>query len=86
MASESAQNYLLDFGHLVREYAEQAKANARQRARSGTEVEQAFASGVAMAYYEVTSLMKSQAENFEIPLEDVGFGGFDPEGLLDYLK
>jgi hypothetical protein len=37
---------------------------------------------IVVAYYEVASLMKSQAENFEIPLEDLGFSGFEPDDLM----
>jgi hypothetical protein len=79
MADETARNYLRDLGYLVREYAEEAKAEAAKY-KVGSEAD--FQSGRLMAYYEVASLMKSQAEAFEIPLEDLAFGGFDPDGLM----
>lgn len=71
MADEAARNYLRDLGALVREQAEDAEARS-----------DAFESGRAMAYYEVTSLMLSQAAAFGLRPEDVGLAGFEPTKLL----
>jgi hypothetical protein len=32
-----------------------------------------------MAYYEVLSLMQSQAEAFQLPLNDLALSGLDPD-------
>lgn len=80
MAAETAQHYLRDLGYLLRERAEEAKAKA-QRAE-GSEADRAFESGRLMAYYEVTSLMRNQAEVFDLPLKDLALDGFEPQGLL----
>jgi hypothetical protein len=84
MANETARNYLLDLGQLVRERAEEAAEEARAGAEKhgATEANRAFADGRVMGYYEVLSLMQNQAEAFGIPLEDLKLGGFDPVVLL----
>ena len=35
-----------------------------------------------MAYYEVLSLMQQQAEAFDLPLNDLGLSGLDPDREL----
>lgn len=69
---DSHANYLSDFGTLVAEMAIEAKRNL------GKSSDQ-FSCGKLMAYYEVVSLMKQQADAFQLPIEDVGLAGIDPE-------
>lgn len=69
------QNFLLDLGTLLRERA----VAARDRARLGPEE---FQGGVAHAYYEVMSLIESQADSFGLPLEDLGLTGFEVDKEL----
>jgi hypothetical protein len=74
--SDVHKNYLLDLGHLLREKALEAKERQQQARRSEDE---AFESGRAMAYYEVMSLLVSQAESFQLPIEDLHLEGLDPD-------
>ena len=67
--------YLLDLGQLVREAGEQAK----KEAASATAEDKIFQRGRLMAYYEVLSLMQSQAEAFQLPLNDLALSGLDPD-------
>jgi hypothetical protein len=75
--------YLRDLGYLLRERAEEATRQARsiyeKRAVADRTVEDAFAEGLAQAYYEVISLMHNQAETFGIPLKDLALEDLDPE-------
>jgi len=74
--SDVHKNYLFDLGYLLREEALEAKER-RQQAR-GTD-DEAFESGRAMAYHEVISLLVSQAESFQLPIEDLHLEGLDPD-------
>jgi hypothetical protein len=74
--SDVHKNYLFDLGNLLRDQALEAKER-RQQAR-GTDNE-AFESGRATAYYEVMSLLVSQAESFQLPIEDLHLEGLDPD-------
>jgi hypothetical protein len=74
--SDVYKNYLFDLGDLLREKALEAKER-RQQAR-GTD-DEGFESGRAMAYHEVMSLLVSQAESFQLPIEDLHLEGLDPD-------
>jgi hypothetical protein len=74
--SDVHKNYLFDLGYLLREQAVEAKER-RNKAR-GTE-DEAFESGRAMAYHEVLSLLVSQANSFQLPIEDLHVEGLDPD-------
>ncbi len=74
--SDLHKNYLFDLGYHLRERAMEAKS-ARKTAE-GTDSEE-FQSGRWMAYYEVMSLLVSQAESFEMPVEDLHLEGFDAD-------
>ena len=69
------QNFLLDLGTLLRERAVAARDRARENSSE-------FQCGVAHAYYEVMSLIESQADSFGLPLEDAGLKGFDVDKEL----
>ena len=74
--SETHKNYLHDLGAELRDRALKAKEQA-ETAR-GTSDEQ-FERGRAFAYYEVVSLMESEAKTFELPPEDLHLEGFDAD-------
>ena len=69
-------NYLLDFGTLLRECANEAR-QMRDESQAGSE-QRMFQSGRLMALYEVVSLMQHQAKVFEIPLAELRLDGIDP--------
>ena len=73
---ELHRNYLFDLGYLLREQA----LNAKQAvgAAKGT-ADEVFQSGRLLAYYEVLSLLVSQATSFELPVEDLHLCGLDPD-------
>ena len=77
--SDIHANYLGDLGFLLREQA--TTARDASIAASGTD-DAAFQAGRLMAYYEVLSLLVSQAEAFQLPLEALRLEGFDPEEEL----
>jgi len=68
--------YLGDLGYLIREAGEAVKHDV---ATANDEGDRLFQLGRKMAYYEVLSLMQQQAVAFELPLEDCGLQGLDPE-------
>ncbi len=68
--------FLRDLGDLIR--AEALKSKDEYRSARGSE-DEAFRSGRLMAYYEVVSLMRSQAEAFGVPVEALRLDGLDPE-------
>jgi len=74
--SDVYKNSLFDLGYQLREQALEAKER-RQQAR-GTDNED-FESGRATAYYEIMSLLASQAESFHLAIEDLHLEGFDPD-------
>ena len=73
---ELHRNYLFDLGSLLREQALDAKQAAGTARGTGDE---AFQSGRLLAYYEVLSLLVSQARAFELPAEDLHLCGLDPD-------
>ena len=70
------KNYLFDLGNQLREEALRAK-QAFQAAK-GTD-DKAYQSGRLMAYYEVLSLVISQAKAFGLPMGDLHLDGLDPD-------
>tara|TARA_R110002111_G_C5993523_1_gene372282 strand:+ start:3046 stop:3276 length:231 start_codon:yes stop_codon:yes gene_type:complete len=72
MQNETAVYYLKDLGLLIKEQALAAKA--RQSAS-----EDAYDLGYRMAYYEIVSLMQSQANAFGIPLSDISLSDIEAE-------
>jgi hypothetical protein len=74
--SKVSDNYLLDLGALLRERALQARAQFH--ASSGTE-SNAFDSGKYFAYYEVISLMLSQAGAFGLAPAQLSLAALDPD-------
>jgi hypothetical protein len=67
---ETHRHYLRDLGHLIREAAEESA-----RVAAGD----AFEQGRRLAYYEVVSLMLSQAATFGLAAEDLAMAGLDPD-------
>lgn len=76
---ERFKNYVYDLGILLKEKAREAKAD--KDASIGTN-EADYKIGYLMAFHEVVSLMKQQAEVFDIGQGDVGLGDIDPESEL----
>jgi hypothetical protein len=74
--SDVHKNYLFDLGYLLREQALEAK-DRHERAK-GTD-DEAFYSGQRMAYYAVMSLLITQAEAFQLPIEDLHLEGLEPD-------
>jgi hypothetical protein len=74
--AETAVNYLLDLGMLLKKDA----LNARDKARAskGTNAYE-FESGRAFAYYEVISVMQQQAAAFGLPLETLSLADVDAD-------
>lgn len=72
--STSAQGFLRDLGHLLRERAIDAKL---ERARAVDSDDEDMKLGRLMAYYEVLSLIEEQAAAFGLDDAVVGLEGFD---------
>lgn len=66
--------YLTD---ICAELKEKADASIKQKSQGDYEL------GYSMAMYEVISLLHQQAQVFDIPLQDLGLDGIEPE--RDYL-
>jgi hypothetical protein len=77
---ETYKNYLHDLGAHLREYALEERVGYQTADPSSKDM----CLGRLAAYREVLSLMINQAEVFQINLEDVGLGGFDPDRDLDF--
>lgn len=73
---DSAANYLLDFGGLVRELALRAKQEYEDQ-RSSADAQ--FLLGRLGALHEIVSLMQQQAIAFSLALKDVSLEGIDPD-------
>ena len=73
---DSAANYLLDLGGLVRELALRAKQEHEDQ-RSSADAQ--FLLGRLSALHEIVSLMQQQAIAFGLALKDVSLEGIDPE-------
>jgi hypothetical protein len=72
----TAENYLRDLGHLIGEMA--LDARAEYTAIKGSTGD-GYKLGRLMAFHEVVSLMKDQAEIFGIPQSAISLGEIDPE-------
>lgn len=79
MKNAKFKNYLLDLGELIKEKARAAKAIKDSVNKDG-DID--YATGYLMAFYEVVDLMKSQADVFDIPQQDIGIADIDPESEL----
>jgi len=76
MNESDADFYLTNLGVLLKETA----LSARQRAGDATDpADKAFEQGRAMAYYEVISLMKQQAEAFGIDAARISLADIEPD-------
>lgn len=76
MTTDKFKNYLLDLGVLLKEKAREAKC---EKDFSSEKNEIDYKLGYLMAYHEVISLMKQQADAFEINQKDIGLYDIDPE-------
>ncbi len=71
--------FLRDLGYLLKEASLEAKqefSNMKEKPES-SETDLAFASGRALAYYEVISLMQQQAAAFQLNLRDLSLNDID---------
>ncbi|MDD1622369.1 MAG: hypothetical protein LUQ11_12910 [Methylococcaceae bacterium] len=66
------ENYLYDLGILIREMAVESKLAATQKQTD-------FATGYMDGFHRIVSLMQQQAKAFDIPLENIGLDGIDPD-------
>ena len=73
MEKNTYKYFLVDLIHLLKEYAQNAKSSNKA---------DDYDKGKSMAYYEVLSLIQSQASAFQIPFDSIGLEGLVPE---DYL-
>jgi hypothetical protein len=64
------RHYLADTVPLLKERALEAKAKRQ---------ESDFNAGRAVAYYEVLSMLRGQAEVFGLTLDEISLGDFDPD-------
>lgn len=79
---ESETNFLLDFIELVLDRAREAQRNCNDaRASADIPSRSDFECGRAIAYYEVVSLLKGQAELFDLA-ERLGISQLNPDDLL----
>jgi len=75
--AEKHENYLFDLGLILKERALEAR---RQRDELPLESpERAFQSGRVIAFNEVISIMRQQAEGFGIPLSDLRLEDIEPD-------
>jgi hypothetical protein len=74
--SDTHRHYLHDLGAELRDMALDAKRRAEAAAGTG---DATFEQGRASAYYEVLSLMETQAKAFALPSEDLHFEGFSAD-------
>ena len=72
---EKTDHYLSDLGAEVLKLARKAQKDATGSC-------DAFAKGRQTAFYEVLSLMKQQAEVFELDSKAIGLSGIDLDELL----
>lgn len=72
-----------DFKVVLQEVLAAAKEAALESAQKPDDP---FESGHVMAYYDVLTVAIEQAEVMDIPLEELGLGGFDPDELLKPRK
>ncbi len=79
MAKDKYKNYLYDLGILFKEKAMSAKADELS---SLDTVDRNYKIGYLMAYHEVISIMKQQADAFDIGHIDLGLNDIDPESEL----
>jgi hypothetical protein len=75
---EKYKHFLEDFGCLLREQALEVKERAKLSAGSGDET---FLKGQLFSYYAVFSLIKHEAEVFDIPMNELNLQDIDPEDL-----
>ena len=68
--------YLKDLGSLLKERAFEALAQARQERAEGSSE---FHNGRSAAFYEVISIMLSQADSFSIAPDRLSLDGIDAE-------
>ena len=68
MKPETLKHYLRDLIYLLKE------RNAKLKAE---ENKSDFNSGIEFGYYEIIELIKSQAESFEIEIDDLGFSDYE---------
>ncbi|MGH8072021.1 MAG: hypothetical protein ACRERE_43680 [Candidatus Entotheonellia bacterium] len=73
---EQLQNYLLDLGQLVKEYA---MAAVVEREKHRGQPAQEFYDGYVLGFHRVVSLMQQQALAFGIDLKALRLDGIEPD-------
>jgi len=71
--SDKLENYMYDLSRLITEYAEEAKASAFR---------DEFQKGRLMAFYEIISLMRQQADIFDISSDKLGLADMTEDELF----
>jgi hypothetical protein len=73
---EQLQNYLLDLGQLVKEYAMAAVAEREKHRGQPT---QEFYDGYVLGFHRIVSLMQQQALAFGLDLKALKLDGLEPD-------
>jgi hypothetical protein len=70
------QNYIVDLGRLVKEYALEA---VEEREKHRNEPTQEFYDGYVSGFHRIVSLMQQQAIVFDIDLKEIQLDSIDPD-------
>ena len=73
--SDTHKHYLFDLGLLIKERALEARRQRDESPADGFE----FHAGRVLAFNEMISIMKQQAEGFGIPLSDLRLDDIEPD-------
>ncbi len=79
MENDKFKYYVYDLGILIKEMARQAKTEKNSASDSPNSN---YAMGKLMAFHEIISLMKQQADAFVIKQEEIGLADIDPDSEL----
>jgi hypothetical protein len=75
------QNYLIDLGRLVKEYA---LAAVEEREKHRNESTQEFYDGYVLGFHRIVSLMQQQALSYDIDLKEIHLDCIEPDRDLVY--
>ncbi|MFC4632490.1 hypothetical protein ACFO3O_01120 [Dokdonia ponticola] len=68
MKPETLKHYFRDLIYLIKERNAELKAEKNKSD---------YYSGIEFGYYEIIELIKSQADSFEIKIDDLGFNDYE---------
>jgi hypothetical protein len=70
------QNYLIDLGRLVKEYA---LAAVEEREKYRNESTQEFYDGYVLGFHRIVSLMQQQSLDYNIDLKEIQLDSIEPD-------